>query len=446
MALSEKRLEDLTARLGSDRIQRDAPESTLWGTSTGPVVFAESEEEIQTVMRWAAETGVAIVPRGRGAYAGYGNRVNREFVILSLERMSGVLEHSVGDLTVTVQAGIPLAALQEYLSGQGQRLPIDPPRPELTTAGGAVVTGMTGPKRLKYGTVRDWVIGLRVVLADGRVIRTGGKVVKNVAGYDMNKLFVGSMGTLGVITECTFKLRPIPPAEILVLLEAGDWEAVHRLSRRLLDSPLEPAAVEAVNGGAIRLFSDVLEAPCGLLVGFEDERPAVEMQWDRVKGWAEEEGLRLRFVLEGEDAAEGWRMVGQSFPCAFDSSDGDVAVVVKGITLPDRVTEMLIAVEDTGARRDLPVVAHGGTGTGVIRAVFRASKGRPEALTAALKQLRGRFEESGGYLVLEQAPPEVKERISVWGRSPGGLFLMRRMKERLDPSGRLNPGRFVGGI
>jgi glycolate oxidase FAD binding subunit len=446
LALSDDRLEDLTAILGSDRVHRNAPEASLWGSSPAPVVFAESEEEIQRVVRWAAETGVSVVPRGRGAYAGYGNRVNRDFVILSLERMSGVLEHSAGDLTVTVRAGTSLANLRDHLSRRGQFLPLDPPRPEMTTAGGAVVTGMTGPKRLKYGSVRDWVIGLRVVLADGRVIRTGGKVVKNVAGYDMNKLFVGSLGTLGIITECTFKLRPVPPVEILILLEADDWNAVQRLSRRLLDSPMEPAAVEAVNGEAMRLFSEAWQAPCGVMVGFEDERSAVEAQWDRLKSWATEEGLRLRFALEGGDAAEGWRVLGEAVPGALDPPESETAVVAKGITLPDRVPEMLRAVDEVSSEEDLRAIAHGGAGTGVVRAVLRAPKERLNALTAALKRLRGRFEEPGGYLVLEQAPLEVKELIPVWGRSPGGLFMMRRLKERLDPDGRLNPGRFVGGI
>lgn len=446
MALSDDRLEDLTAQLGNDRVKRDAPEGSPWGVSTGPVVFVESEEEIQRVVRWAAETGVSLIPRGRGAYAGYGNRADREFIILSLERMSGVVEHSVGDLTVTVRAGTPLAALQEQLSERGQFLPLDPPRPELTTVGGAVVTGMTGPKRLKYGTVRDWVIGLRVVLADGRVIRTGGKVVKNVAGYDMNKLFVGSLGTLGIITECTFKLRPSPPAEILIFLDADDWEAVHRLSRRLLDSSLEPVAVEAVNGDVIRRVTGERGATCGVMVGFEDEWPAVEMQWHRLRSWAAEEGLRLRLVLDGRDAAaEGWRILGQSIPCVLDRPDG-LAVVAKGLTLPDRVTEMMKEMEEIAAKNDLQLFSHGGTGTGVIRAVFRAPKERLEAFITGLRLVRERFEEQGGYLVMEQAPSEVTERISVWGRPPGGLFLMRKMKKCLDPNGRFNPGRFVGGI
>ncbi|MFS8514126.1 MAG: FAD-binding oxidoreductase [Planifilum fulgidum] len=445
MALSDDRLEDLTAIFGRDRVVREAPEGTLWGSSTGPVVYAESEEEVQRAVRWAAEKKVAIVPRGRGAYAGYGHPVNRDFIILSLERMSGVLEHSAGDLTVTVRAGTSLAALREHLSSRGQFLPLDPPRPELTTVGGAVATGMTGPKRFKYGTVRDWVIGLRVVLADGRVIRTGGKVVKNVAGYDMNKMFIGSLGTLGIITECTFKLRPVPPVEILILLEADDWDAVHRLSRRLLDSPLEPSAVEAVNGGAMRLFSEDWSGPCGVMVGFEDERLAVEAQWERLKVWAAEEGLRLRFALEGGDAAKGWRLLGESVPDVLDPPDGKT-VVVKGITLPDRVPEVLQEMDGIFAEGDLQAVGHGGTGTGVVRAVIRAPEERLEALTAALKRLRGRFEEPGGYLVLEQAPLEVKEKVPVWGRPPGGLFLMRRLKERFDPDGRLNPGRFVGGI
>src|SRR5690606_22132354 len=178
----------------------------------------------------------------------------------------------------------------------------------------------------------------------------------------------------------TFKLRPAPPVEILVLLEADDWQAVHRLSRRLLDSSLEPTAVEAVNSGAIRVFSDQLEAPCGLLVGFADERSAVEVQWDRLKSWADEEGLRLRFVLEGADAAEGWRVLGVSLFCGVDPPDGQA--VVKGITLPDRTTEMLQAVEEIAAQHDLSAQSHGGTGTGVIRAVLRGAENRLEALIA----------------------------------------------------------------
>jgi glycolate oxidase FAD binding subunit len=444
--LTKTDISRLIEQLGADKVQSFPAEGADCGSASDWIVFAESEQEVVKVIRWAGEAQVAILPEGQGARAGYGNPVRKKAVTLSLAKYNQVTEYSVGDLTVTVQAGTPLSHLQAVLKEKGQMLPLDPGWPEMSTAGGIVASALTGPKRFKYGTPRDWVIGLRVVLADGQVISTGGKVVKNVAGYDMNKLFIGSLGTLGVITECTFKLRPHPPEETVIILESSDVNALLRLSRRILDSSLEPSAVEMVNASVLSALLPGHHAAFGLMIGFEDEAKAVEKEQTQVVKWAKEEGITIREILRNEWAAALWRSVGELMPHANGSESLAAKIAVKVSTLPDQAAAAIQMIHRLAEELGIEALIHGGTGTGITLAVLQPKQDQWAIAKELIEKIRQRIEGRLGYVVILHAPSFFKERISVWGKTPAGLFLMRKIKEQLDPEGRFNPGRWVGGI
>lgn len=436
----------LIEQLGTDKVQTFPAKGSEYGSASDWVVFAESEQEAVKVIRWAGESNVSILPEGQGALAGYGNPVRKEAVTLSVAKYNQVTEHSVGDLTVTVQAGTLLSHLQAVLKEKGQMLPLDPGWPEMRTAGGIVAAALTGPKRLKYGTPRDWVIGLRVILADGQVIRTGGKVVKNVAGYDMNKLFVGSFGTLGVITECTFKLRPLPPEEAVIILEHSDVNALLRLSRRLLDSSLEPSAIEIVNSSVLSALLPGDHTAFGLMIGFEDETKAVDKEQDQVVKWAKEEGIKIRETLRNEWSAALWRSFGELMPHAKDSESSAAKIAVKVSTLPDQAAAAVQMIHYLAEELGIDAMIHGGTGTGITFAVLQPKQDQWAIAKELIEKVSQQIEEQLGYVVILHAPSFFKELIPVWGKTPAGLFLMRKIKAQLDPEGRFNPGRWVGGI
>lgn len=431
----------LIERLGENKVMLPADDA-----GGDLVVFAESEEDAVEVIRWAGEARAVINPQGLGARASYGHPDRREAVVtLSLARYNQIAEYSAGDLMVTVQAGIPLSRIQSVLREKGQMLPLDPGWPELSTAGGIVAAALTGPKRLKYGTPRDWVTGLKVILADGEIISTGGKVVKNVAGYDMNKLFVGSLGTLGVISECTFKLRPLPPEETVIILENGDLPSLKRFSRRLLDSSLEPSAAELVNDSVLTSLLPGEHDSFGLMIGFEDESKAVAKEQNQVVNWAKEEGITIREILRNEWAAALWRSLGELLPHARDAQSAE-KVALKISTLPDQADSVVELVHRLAEEAGIEALVHGGPGTGITLAVLRPDENQWACAKELIEKVRQRIEEGFGYVVMLHAPSFLKEKIPVWGKMPSGLFLMQKIKSSLDPEGRFNPGRWAGGI
>jgi glycolate oxidase FAD binding subunit len=357
-----------------------------------------SIDELSQVMAEAAAGGLVVGVRGGGSKAGWpapGAPVDRT---IDTSRLDQIIEHAAGDLVVTARAGVTLAALQDHVASSAQWLALDPPEVG-ATVGGVVASAASGPRRLLYGTPRDLLIGLTVVLADGTIARSGGKVVKNVAGYDLGKLFTGSFGTLGVIAECTFRLHPRP------------------VDRRVVRSVIaDPAtAVQAVkNCGAV---------PCAIewdgttmTVVIESLESAAQIQADEIRGAI---GGEISTSLPPEFGARPWR-------------SGEI-----GLKITHRLGALSEALAAVAAR--LPgsrVSAHAGSGV-----LWVAHEGDGSALEA----LRHDIASYDGGVVVVEAAPEVKRAVDVWGPA-SGLELMRRIKDQFDPEHRMAPGTFVGGI
>ncbi len=413
---------ELVQLVGPDFLYPATWEDAIDGIQPDWVIEPSSADEVAGVLRHAGRAGRGIIPRGGGTKLGWGNRPRSADLVLSTRRLDRVLEHAWGDMTATIEAGCTVARAQEVLAQHGQRLALDPLWPERATIGGVLATNDSGSLRVRFGAMRDLIIGATAVLADGTVARSGGKVVKNVAGYDLPKLLTASLGTLGVITEATFRLHPLPREARTVTLAMPTTGATDELLRAISSSHLTPSGVQ------IRMSSDL---PPHVDVRFEGIVAAVldaqSQQLRRFAGAAEEVPA-LGDVWRAREAL--WHGTGPSVVCKLSVLPADLAAFC------DTVHHVASVLHLTWS-----IVAQS-VGVGWLRLQGSNEQG----LLAAFGVLRSRIAEQDGSLVLAQAPAEVKARVDVWGGGGDALILMRRVKARFDPQGLLNPGRYVGGI
>lgn len=422
-----------------ERFVTNKSSSAMMGNDAGQIVYPESEDEIVEVMKFASRTGKTVIPVGGNTKKGFGGTAERADILLSLERLQGITEHRVGDLTVSVKAGTTIARLAAQLAESGQKIPLDPFWPAKATIGGVIAANDSGPKRLKYGSARDSVIGLRVVYPNGKVIRTGGKVVKNVAGYDMNKLFIGSMGTLGVISEITLKLRPIPRAETIIPIFFSSVQTLHAVRTfigEVVDSSLEPAMLEFLNPGLSEyLFGKKQHA---VIISFEGTESAVADQEKRLFNMLPPEAeLGKLSSEEARDMMQTW----MNRPPAGEETDW---IALKTGTKNLDVITVVTAATALGEEEGVTVEAHGGAGVGLTRIYLHSH--HDSRLLSFAEKLRRKVEDRGGYLIATHMPLALRRTFSVWGRKPAYFRLLEGIKKSVDSQFTLNPGRFVGGL
>jgi len=409
------------------------------GRTPEAAVLPGSVDEVAAIVAHAMETGVPIVPWGGGSAIGVGAPPARAGLVLVLTRLDALVEHEPGDLTATAQAGITIAALQAALRARGQWLSLDPPDAARATLGGVLAANASGPRRHLYGTARDLLIGVTVVTADGAVVHGGGKVVKNVAGYDLPKLFVGSFGTLGVIVEATVKLRPLPDAERLVAVRFERLQDAGVALRNLLGSDLIPNAVDLLDGpsaGALGLPA----APATLAVGFDGLGEQVDWQVAELATVV----VRCGGAKPAPLAAETWARLASASRDAFDTP----AAVMTLSVLPAVVAETMEHGAQTARKRGLMSAWCAHAGVGHLTATLCADAPRPDPapIAAVLEEWRAAARAGGGHASVTWAPLPVKSALPVWDEAGAAGRLMKRIKAQLDPNNLLNPGRFVGGV
>lgn len=430
--------EALTALVGAAQVAtgEGLGRYRLGGRLPALALLPADEGEVSRVLALAWERRLAVIPWGAGRHQGMGRPPERYDVALDLTRMDRLVAHEVGDMTATVQAGLPLGRLAERLAAHGQWLPLDPPRWEEATLGGALATGLSGPLRGRYGTARDLVLGLRVIHADGTATKGGGRVVKNVSAYDMPKLYLGAFGTLGVIVEATVRLYPRCEAEAGEVWLLPDQAAAQGLAERVLHSAVVPTRLELFEAGAAR---DVLgeRTAAALLVSVAGIPEAVPSQRRMVAEMAAAHAGRLG---ESPVTADLFRRIAD-FP--WGGEGGGLALRWRGGLLPADCAEGLQAMAAAAA----PAGRLTGAATlsaGALRGTLRAEG--PAELAAAFERVRRACQALGGYLVLLEAPGEVWGRIDPWGAPPDSLPLMRKLRAEFDGRTVVNPGRFLAGL
>jgi glycolate oxidase FAD binding subunit len=405
-----------------------------------------SQQEVALVAAACSAAGASMLPWTDGARIGLGNPPSRLEVVVCLDRLTRIVEFDDANLNVSVEAGVRLDALQAVLSAKREFLPLDPAQSDQITVGGLVQTNASGPSRQLYGSLRDWVLGLRVVLPGGEKVRCGGKVIKNVSGYDMNKIFIGNLGTLGIVTEATFKLLPAPAMRATVVGVFARLSEVVAVVGRTLESFLLPEALEALDPQALATLGPALGldgAPgYGLAVSMAGSRETVERQVrDFAALFGEGKALKIE-TLRAEQADAAWRAIRDV------QAKLSMGHVIAKIAVPVGKTLDLFSAADGLMRRHEwrgAITAH--AGSGIVRAGIEVGAGSDlEPLREALLSLRRDAEALDGSLVLETAPLSLKRSLDTWGNVREGFSVMRRLKAEFDPRALLTPGRFLGGI
>ena len=395
------------------------------------IVYPSISEELARVMMHAHSQHWGVLPCGSGSKLGWGGLAKDVDLVVSTQCLNRVIEHALGDLTVTVEAGVKFADLQDLLLKSGQFLPLEPAYPQDATIGGIIATADSGSLRQRYGGVRDMLLGISFVRSDGQIAKAGGRVVKNVAGYDLMKLFTGSYGTLGILTEVTFRVYPVPEAAGTVVL-IGGGEAIASATQTLLASSLTPAAIDLLSTKLVTQLG--IGQGLGLIVRFQSVAQSVKEQCSRLLEVGQTLNLQGTLYTDVEEAS-----LWQSLPEQIWKASQQPAITCKIGVLPNTAVTTLTQLDALTSSTGLGLI-HAGSGLGLLRL-------DPATVTPqVIMKIREYCQAQNGFLTVLEAPISLKQQLDVWGYSGNGLNIMRSIKQQFDPKNILSPQRFVGGI
>ena len=401
------------------------PSDAIDGVLPGAVVTPASAAALAGLLQWASGERLSVVLRGGGSKINWGQPPARVDLVVRTRGLNRLIDHAHGDLTATAEAGMTLRDLNQQLARHRQWLAVESPF-DATTIGGLVATNESGSLRQRHGTPRDLLIGVHLAMTDGRVVKAGGTVVKNVAGYDLGKLVSGSHGTLAAIVSATFKLAPLPGATATLTASFRDPAAAGRAAAAISASQLEPARLDVrAVAGADAAKSQA--SPIELLVQFASTEAAIEAQLDALRPLMGGGDTR---VVTGDQEVETWRRQADAIWAA-------PGTVVRAAWLPAKLPEVLAAVGALGAQgaRSVELVGRAGVGAGLLRLDADA-----DASVKAVEQLRAR---NGilDHVVVLRADAAVKARTDAWGAPGGDAPIRAAIKRAFDPAGILNAGR-----
>jgi glycolate oxidase FAD binding subunit len=407
--------------LAPDSLRAATSADAVCGRQPQLVVEPADEQQLAAVLRLATGAGLAVIPRGGGTKISWGNPPARADIILSTSRLDKMIEHAWADLTVGVEAGCTILKLQSALAQHGQRLALDPLWPAQATIGGILSTNDSGSLRLRFGALRDLIIGVTLALPDGTLASSGGKVVKNVAGYDLPKLVTGALGTLAVITRAVFRLHPLPRNTKTLSICGCTLEDMQRFILSVQDSKLAHTALQA------RVA--------------QDAEPVVDILFEGTEAGIAAQEAQLRDLARPAQVLEALSSVWSAPEKLWNSANAARDAVAKITGLPASISRTVETVQRAASSQnthwELTMQA---TGIGWLRL-----DAAPENLHAVLSGLRFELEHSSGSLVLCQHPAEMPH-LDAWGQPGDALPLMRAVKNQFDRKTTLNPGRFLGGI
>lgn len=412
----------------------EAEQQALFQRSLAPAtevaaqVTPTSPSELAAVMTCLHQQRWPSVVMGHGSKLDWGGLVQSRQPIVAVRTagLNRLIEHAVGDLTVTVEAGMPFAQLQTLLATAGQFLPIDPAFPAQATIGGIVATADTGSLRQRYNSVRDLLLGVTFVRSDGQVAKAGGRVVKNVAGYDLMKLLTGAYGTLGILSQVTFRVYPLPEASQTIVV-TGEAEAIAAAAQTLLNSALTPIRVDILSAAVMQGLD--LGSSLGLVVQFQGIPANVQAQTSRLIEVGQALGLTSR--TEKDDAAL-WQRLSEQMTATVPETTVTCKIGIRATEAVNLLTFIATLTSDGW------VQIHAGSGLGRLQLTATDAN--------TLAKIRQFCQTRQGFLSIQSAPIPLKQAIDVWGYEENALDLMRRIKQQFDPDTLLNPCRFVGGI
>ena len=407
-------------------------------------------EEAAEIVKFAAAENLAILATGARTKLAMGMPPRQYDVALDMTRLASVVAYDPGDLTLSVEAGIQLRTLSGVLAEHRQFLPLAPPFFDRATVGGTLASGVDSSLRQSYGTARDFVLGMEFITGDGTLVKSGGRVVKNVAGYDLHKLMLGALGTLGVITRINFRTFPLPaPCWMFVAAFDGAGGAL-AMRGRIAHSPLAPLALDMLNPGAGALLSSDASpfsaARWTLAASFAGNEAVLARVQRELPHMAEESEALGAVVLDGDEASSALGRVREFIPIALAASPA--TTIVKIGVPPTRMKEILDAAARAADADALPWAALA-RGVGVIYFALLPGEKSEEArlaVTRAAAKILSASSALEGHATIPWCPGEWKGALEVWGAKRADFEIMEKLKKVFDPRGVLSPGRFVGGL
>jgi len=476
----KKALEELIGIAGPDRLKTDPGVTAQYavdGVIPKAVVFPKDTRMVAALVQCACRGNLAIVPWGSGTKMAMGNPPKRLDLVLCMARMNHMLDVDTANLTITVEAGVKFRDVQARLATEEDRcylpledlkteagefvcsdrshsgcfLPMDPPFSERATMGGVVATNTTGPRRLLYGLPRDLVLGVRFVTPKGDIIGAGGKTVKNVSGYDVSKLMIGSLGSLGILCEMTLRLLPLPEKMETLLFSFDAFSDAGAFAAAILGTKLLPAAVEVANKAAIENMDlrgslDFSPGSHVVMVALEAFDEAVARMHKELLAMAQHFKAKGHSLVQEDKHRLFWLTVGELQGSAHQRFPRLVALQ---LNYPLSAWKALFEFADktlSQARLDHTMLCHAGNSVTLINLLSGTKGTDDKALIVAVQALLAECRKAGGNLVVQRAPADLKKALPVWGEPGSDLPLMKRIRIELDPSGVMNPGRFAVGL
>lgn len=423
--LAQEMTEQLENIVGAEAVSPWQPEKLFLDPLPSCIVYPQTPEQLAAVVTLAHQNQWRILPCGSGSKLHWGGIPKDINIVVSTARMNQLIDHASGDLTVTVQAGMKYAQLQKILAAAGQFLALDPSYSDRATIGGIVATADTGSLRQRYHSVRDQLLGISFVRADGQLTKAGGRVVKNVAGYDLMKLLTGSFGTLGIISQVTFRLYPLPAASQSVIL-TGSPAAINQASQTVRSSTLTPVALDILSASIVETLE--LGSGMGLLAQFSSVPESVSEQSQRLLALGEKLGLKV-ISYSNDSETNLW----QRLKKIIEENESNESILCK------------IGVRTTAAVATLEKIQ----GWGLIHAnsgLGRLHLSPKSTSKSELLNLRQFCESQAGFLTIISASQEFKQGSDIWGYSGNAKSLMQGIKSKFDPQNIFSPHRFVCGL
>jgi glycolate oxidase FAD binding subunit len=405
------------------------------------VLFPGTVEQVSEILKLATKESLSVIPRGSGTKISLGNKPVGADIVVCTKNLNRIIEHGASDLVATTECGISLNAFQAELNKENQFLALDPPHvAQNATVGGIIATNDSGPGRLRYGTAREFLIGIKVVKGDGSVFKGGSKVVKNVAGYDLPKLYVGSLGTLGIIVEATFRLYPVPEYSETYTASFSSLKNCQEAVLALLNSDLVLTSLELLNPELSRPITgrnnlSIKNNGYSLLICVRNVEKAVKDQMSTVENICHSHGGE-GLVISGENEKNLWDDV-RDFPQKLHNLD---MVVCKSSVLVTQIPSLMEEIGRLSNKNSVKIRISTRAGNGIS---ILAIEGKSDSVKDALGKLRNFLTSIGGVLILQESPIDFKESFDVWGDIGSGLGIMRRIKTNFDPDNLLNPGRYI---
>lgn len=404
--------------------------NVIENTNPSCIVYPNTQEELGEIIACSHKNCWRVLACGNSSKLTWGGLTKNIDIIISTQRLNRIVEHAVGDLTLTVEAGTKFVDLQELVAKERQFLALDPAYPQTATIGGIVATADAGSLRQRFGGVRDMLLGISFIRYDGKIAKAGGRVVKNVAGYDLMKLFTGSFGTLGIISQVTFRLYPMSEASQTVVL-VGAADSIAEANKILLASALTPVAIDLLSPELVNSLE--LGKKIGLIARFQSVTESVKEQSNRLLEVGEKLGL-LGSSVSGNDEVNLW----QGLQNSMWEVGSELAIACKIGVLPTAAVTALSQLDNL-APGSMGLI-HASNGLGLLK--FDS----PELSSETILKMRNFCQSNGGYLTVLEAPLAWKKELDIWGYSGNALDVMRKIKQQFDPDNIFSPHRFVAGI